>query len=461
MIKLIIFDLDGVLVNTKNIHFEALNQSLEKIHQKYAISYKDHLKFYDGLSTYQKLNLITKKKNLPKKYHEKIWQNKKNITRNIIKKIIKKDLNVYTIIKNLSQKYKIAVATNAIRDTLNDCLEILGINQYINFSISNEDVEFAKPNPQIYLKCMTHFGVSPDGTLILEDSPIGRKSAVASKAKLLPIEKLGDVTLNNIISHININKNNKLLSNSDKWASDKLNILVPMAGAGKRFLQAGYTFPKPLIEIDNTTMIEIVVNNLSIDANYIFIVKKEHLEKYNLRTVLKLINKKSSIISVDQITEGAACTTLLAEKFINNNKQLIIANSDQFIEWNPIESMYKFTSNNVDGGILTFKSKHPKWSYAKINKQGYVQKVAEKNPISNHATVGVYYWKKGSDYVKYSKKMIKKNIRTNNEFYVCPVYNEAIKDKKNITTFQVKKMWGLGTPEDLRNFQNFYFQNKN
>ena len=184
------------------------------------------------------------------------------------------------------------------------------------------------------------------------------------------------------------------------------------------------------------------------------------MEKYNLRTVLKLINNKSTIISVDIITEGAACTTLLAEKLINDNKQLIIANSDQFIEWNPIEAMYKFTNHNVDGGILTFKSKHPKWSYAKINKQEYVQKVAEKKPISNDATVGIYYWKKGSDYVKYSKKMIKKNIRTNNEFYVCPVYNEAIKDNKNIIIHQVKKMWGLGTPEDLRNFQNFYFQNK-
>jgi len=460
MIKLIIFDLDGVLVDTKNIHFISLNKALKKINNKFAISYNDHLKFYDGLSTIQKLNLLTQQKKLPIKYHQIIEINKKKFTKNLIKKLIKKDNNICNIFKNLSKKYKIAIATNAIRDTLNTCLEILDIKKYVNYSISNNEIEFTKPNPQIYLRCMSHFGIGPDETLILEDSPIGRKSALASKAKLFPIEQLKDLTLNNIVNYIKKNMDNNLLTIIDRWSSNKLNVLIPMAGAGSRFYQAGYTFPKPLIEIDNKTMIEIVVKNLSIDANYIFIVRKEHLVKYNLKTVLKLINKKSSIISIDQITEGAACTTLLAEKLINNNKQLIIANSDQFIEWNPSEAMYKFTNNRVDGGILTFKSKHPKWSYAKINKKGNIQKVAEKNPISDDATVGIYYWKKGSDYVKYAKKMIKKNIRTNNEFYVCPVYNEAIKDKKNIISYQVKKMWGIGTPEDLRNFQDYYFKNK-
>ena len=150
--------------------------------------------------------MLTQQKKLPKKYHEEIWQNKKNITKNLIKKLVKKDPNISNIFKRLSQKYKIAVATNAIRDTLNYCLEILDINQYVSYSISNDEVRFTKPNPQIYLKCMSHFGIGPDETLILEDSPIGRKSAQASKAKLFPIEKLGDLTLKNIMDYININK---------------------------------------------------------------------------------------------------------------------------------------------------------------------------------------------------------------------------------------------------------------
>ena len=114
--------------------------------------------------------------------------------------------------------------------------------------------------------------------------------------------------------------------------------------------------------------------------------------------------------------------------------------------------MYKMQERNVDAGILTFKSTHPKWSFAKVDDNGYVTEVAEKNPISDIATVGIYYWKKGSDYVKYAEQMIEKNIRHNNEFYVCPVFNQAVEDGKKIITYDIDNMWGLGTPEDLEYF---------
>jgi dTDP-glucose pyrophosphorylase len=110
---------------------------------------------------------------------------------------------------------------------------------------------------------------------------------------------------------------------------------------------------------------------------------------------------------------------------------------------------------NADGGIVTFKAIHPKWSFAKVNENGLVTEVAEKNPISDNATVGYYFWKHGSDFVKYAEQMISKNIRVNNEFYVCPVFNQAIEDQKEIKIFNVEKMWGLGTPEDL----NYYLEN--
>ena len=134
-----------------------------------------------------------------------------------------------------------------------------------------------------------------------------------------------------------------------------------------------------------------------------------------------------------------------------------MANSDQFIEWDSNETLYAFSNDKIDGGILTFPSKHPKWSFAKLNQNGFVSEVAEKKPISEHATVGIYYWKQGSDYVKYAEQMIKKNIRVNNEFYVCPVFNEAIKDKKKIRIKEIKsdQMWGIGTPEDL----NYFIEN--
>ena len=139
-------------------------------------------------------------------------------------------------------------------------------------------------------------------------------------------------------------------------------------------------------------------------------------------------------------------------KFINNSNPLIISNSDQYIEWDSNETMYFFNNDKIDGGILTFESTHPKWSYAKVNNKGFVTEVAEKKPISNNATVGIYFYKRGKDYVSCAETMIAGDIKHNNEFYVCPVYNELIKRGGKIKIKKVKEMWGLGTPEDLNRF---------
>ena len=198
--------------------------------------------------------------------------------------------------------------------------------------------------------------------------------------------------------------------------------------------------------------IQVVVDNLGLQANYIFVVQKEHRDQYNLDTMLNLIAPNCKIVEVDHITEGAACTALLAKEYIDNDDPLFFANSDQFVEWDPMEFMYKMQEKQADGGIVTFKATHPKWSFASVGDDGLVRLVAEKKPISDNATVGYYYWKKGSDFVKYAEQMIEKNVRVNNEFYVCPVFNEAIEDDKKIRTYQASEMWGLGTPEDLENF---------
>lgn len=235
-----------------------------------------------------------------------------------------------------------------------------------------------------------------------------------------------------------------------------MKIVVPMAGAGSRFETAGYTFPKPLIEVRGEPMIAKVVKNLNLQGQYIFLVQKTHYEKYNLQGLLTLIAPNCKIVQIDGLTEGAACTVLQAKEHINNNEPLIIANSDQYIKWNSLETISKFNDKDNDGGILSFTSVHPKHSFAKVDSDGYVIEVAEKNPISNNATVGIYHWSKGSDFVKYAEQMITKNIRTNNEFYICPVYNEAIRDGKKIKLSAVDEMWGMGTPEELNNFLIHY-----
>ena len=293
----------------------------------------------------------------------------------------------------------------------------------------------------------------PSTTIIVEDSHIGRRGALDFGATLLPVENPDDLTLEKVKEMV---EGNTVKKTKVPWRSKDLNVLVPMAGAGSRFSIMGYTFPKPLIEVDGKPMIQVVVENLNIEANYIFICQKNHYEKYHLQYLLNLIAPGCKIIQVDGMTEGAACTTLVAEHLIDNDKPLLIANSDQFIEWDANEVMYAFSADQIDGGILTFPASHPKWSYAKVGEDGFVEKVAEKMPISNDATCGVYYWKKGSDYVNYAWQMIDKDIRTNGEFYICPVYNEAIQDGKKIRVKRIEKMWGLGTPEDLNYFLAYH-----
>jgi dTDP-glucose pyrophosphorylase len=327
----------------------------------------------------------------------------------------------------------------------------IGIIEYMDLIISNEDVKNSKPHPEMYWKAMSMMGCLPEETLIVEDSPHGLLAASRSKANIMRVGSPKEVTYINVCKHLNTEK----MNNIPKWKNDKLNVLIPMAGAGSRFEQAGYTFPKPLIDVRNKPMIQVVVDNLNIDANYIYIVQKKHREQYNLDTLLNLITPNCRIVEVDGLTEGAACTALLAKEYIDNDAPLFFANSDQFVEWDSNEFMYKMQETNADGGIVTFKAIHPKWSFARIDENELVVEVAEKNPISDIATVGYYFWKHGSDFVKYAEQMIEKNIRVNNEFYVCPVFNQAIEDKKQIKIFNVKGMWGLGTPEDLK----YYLEN--
>lgn len=232
-----------------------------------------------------------------------------------------------------------------------------------------------------------------------------------------------------------------------------MNIVVPCAGRGLRFVQAGFLHPKPLIDVRGTPMLKLVYDNIgAVNATHITILQKDHWDRYKTAW-FDIAPPNTTHVLTDGITEGAACTILLAEYFIDSDEPLFMANSDQYVEgWDMTDFLLTMDAKNADGGIVTFKASHPKWSFAKISPAGVVTEVAEKNPISDNATVGFYYWRKGSDFVKYAKRMISKNIRVNNEFYTCPVYNQAIEDGKRIIAYEVSGMHGLGTPEDLTTY---------
>ena len=239
-----------------------------------------------------------------------------------------------------------------------------------------------------------------------------------------------------------------------------LNIVLPMAGRGSRFAEAGYTTPKPFIPIHGVPMIKAVVDNLTprCEHRFIFICQREHLEKYEFERQLRSYTKNAVVIGIDGITEGQVCTALLARKYFDNDEALMSANTDQYIDFDINEYLDAMNSRQLDGMIMTMKSSDPKWSYARTDEQGFVVETAEKKVISEDATVGIFNFAHGSDLVRSADQMIADNIRVNGEFYTCPCYNYLIKEGKKIGIYPIGEeyngMYGLGIPKDLDFFIN-------
>lgn len=224
-------------------------------------------------------------------------------------------------------------------------------------------------------------------------------------------------------------------------------LVIPMAGEGSRFMKDGYNTVKPLIEFQGKTMVEHVIEpfkKYGKITKIVAIIRKDHIENYDLANRLKAIDSTIETVTIAELTEGAACSILLAKEHINNDQELAICNCDNIIETQTLDIP-------KDGKIYTFEvdDASTKWSYAKLDENGYVLEVAEKQPISTHATAGLYMWKRGSDFVRAAESMIAQNIRYNNEFYLAPVYNQNIKAGQKIEIEEVVDVNIVGTPEDL------------
>lgn len=237
-----------------------------------------------------------------------------------------------------------------------------------------------------------------------------------------------------------------------------LNIVIPMAGKGSRFANAGYTIPKPMIPVHGKPMIQVVIENLrpACEHRFIFICQNEHIKKYHLNQLLPLLASNVEIIGIDGFTEGQLSSVLLAKDFINNELPLMTANSDQYIDIDINVYLEDMKRKNLDGLIMTMKANSPKWSYARTDKSGFVVEVAEKRIISEDATVGIFNFRQGKDFVRAAEQMIKDNFRVNGEFYTCPCYTYLIQEGKHIGIFDIGSegngMYGLGIPEDLDYF---------
>ena len=239
-----------------------------------------------------------------------------------------------------------------------------------------------------------------------------------------------------------------------------LNIVIPMAGRGSRFATVGYTDPKPLIPVHGTPMIRLVIDNLRppVEHRFVFVCQREHVQAYGLDRLLPQWAPGCVIVPIDGITEGAACTVLAAREAIDNDDPLVIANSDQFVEYDFGDYVAALGDRRLDGLIMTMYADDPKWSFVETSDEGLVTRVVEKEVISDEATVGIYSFARGADFVRSADAMIAADQRVNGEFYVAPVYEVLIADGARIGTVDVGRlgagMHGLGTPEDLEAFRS-------
>lgn len=239
-----------------------------------------------------------------------------------------------------------------------------------------------------------------------------------------------------------------------------LNIVVPMAGAGSRFANAGYELPKPLIQIHGKPMIQYVIENIrpTFEHKFIFVVQSEHVSKYKIDNLLEHLSPGSKVITIPGLTRGAAETVLAAENEIDSEMPLMIANSDQFVAGGLQNYLAKCYSSNADGYIMTMLDNDPKWSYVKRNQDGQVTEIVEKQVVSNEATVGIYNFRKAKFFIENATSMINNRELVAGEYYVAPVYNKLIMSGGEVDTFSIgdigSNMFGLGIPEDLQFFES-------
>lgn len=240
----------------------------------------------------------------------------------------------------------------------------------------------------------------------------------------------------------------------------EINILIPIVGRGSR-LKEKYNLPKPLVVIDNKTIIEHCISSFKVPGRYIFVVRK--YDEYEngrelveiLKTILRHLKPDCSIIQTDEMTEGPASSALLAKEYINNDNPLIITNCDQKTLWNPHD--FLTVASSVDGCVTTYNrpdivvGQKSKYSFIKLNEEHIATHLVEKFAISDLALNGIHYWKHGKDFVSSAEEMIKANVRVNNEFYISETYNFLIKMGKVVKHYQMKdgEFLALGDIQEL------------
>lgn len=453
MITTLIFDLDGVLVEFKDLHKSAFIRAWNTIYPDHPIDDHFHSCVLEARSTHQKITIM--ESHLGKICDRKqVSDLKQSITTELLESAPVYENTRAAIEWAHSRGLTLACCSNSIRSTVLASLSKLAPLTYFSVILSNQDISNGKPHPEIYQRAISMLDVDPSEVLVFEDSTVGKQSAREAGLRIVDVVDAMDITPKFLEECIH-----RPVSGSIRPLNKSVNIVIPMAGLGSRFQKNGYSTPKPFLPVFGKPMFEWVIDNIvppavRPNATIHIIVRAEHLDRFR-----ELNMNNYTLHTVERLTEGAACTVLTIKEHIDNDAALVIANSDQYLEWDA-DNFYKCLFHPDFAGVIsTFPQLDPtdlRWSYANLDDQGVVTAVAEKKFIGPLATTGIYGWAKGSDFVRDTEEMIRTNVRVNNEFYVCPVYNATIVQGGKVRTHNCEKMWGLGVPEDYEHFiRNF------
>lgn len=443
MNNLVILDLDGVLANLKDVHFDALNAALVE-HHFAPISREDHLSKFDGLPTTVKLRNL----GICGALAQDIDRRKQEITTRVLPDHVHKSPEMASMFHEvIAAGWLIGVCSNARADTVATCLELLGVDPLVCWQYTPDSTKMRpKPSPEMMLNMMLRADACPKSTVIFEDSPRGLEAAHATGARVVQVDYT-PITSRFVMDRLSTKR-----SPTFKWGN--LNVVVPAAGDGSRFARAGYDVPKPFITLPNgRSMLEFVVDNLGVVANYRYLIRAEHMLHREAQCAVRSLGN-DCVRYVERPTRGTAETCLLLASEVDSDAPLLVANADQLLDWDRLGFYYFCRNTNLDGVVVTFDcpERDPKWSFVEVGKDGLVSGVVEKEPVSNTACVGVWFFKHGRDFVRYAKRMVDGGDTTKGEFYVSGVYNLAIADGKRFGTFKVDRMTGLGVPEDLERY---------
>ena len=462
LIRLVVFDLDGVLVESRDLHYEALNQALEEeAGKQYVINREEHLSVYDGLSTNQKLRMLEVAKGLPRDLHAKVWARKQALTNTLVKKILLPSDHILETVSALKEMgLPVCVASNCIRSSVRTILTHIGLIPHVDVFLSNEDVENPKPAPDIYLRACNIFGVHPSNALVVEDSVKGFEAASRAGCHLLRVSNPGGVTKSAL----------KLRIQELETDTEEILVILPLAGPYPEIWHGNETAEMPLYLADVAGMsaLEVIGQSLRsrrFSVRYIFVVKDSVASAFNIDALcaravdyarLEVVKIKSdSLSSVHTILK-------IPNEDIPDNMPLLIADGHHVPVWLDGQCLDDLLGSPSDGAVTVMQSIDPRFSYVRLNtttnrkmqdSNAVIEVTMEGRPTSNLACSGLYFFKQARHFKDAAKIAIKCNRRWLGRFYTAQLFNEMVKCGLMIQAIHLKHCWSLRTVDEIQNYE--------